>query len=790
MRVSLNWLKDYLDLDDISLDDLAKDISLHISEIAAVTKLSTATNLVVGEVLTCEKHENSDHLHVCKVNVGSEVLDIVCGAPNVKAGLKVIVALPGAKLPGGTIKVSKVRGVTSNGMLCSLQELGIEDRLVDEVYKNGIYLLPSDAVVGSDALKYLGLDDTVIDLELTSNRSDLLSIEGVVYDLAAVLNKDLTIPLFEVKETKMTNPLKVKIESDLCYEYQTRLIEGITIKESPIWLKERLIASGIRPINNVVDITNYVMMALGEPMHAYDHDFVGNNIVIKEAGDLKEFTTLDGIKRELEPTDLLITNGTKALGLAGIMGGLNSEVLPTTKSIVLEAAMFNPMAIRKTSSRLNLKSEASMRFERLACQTRITRALDMASDLVCQLAGGVVVGGIVKAVKKAYTPKFVDITLKRVNSFLGTSLTKVELEDIFDRLRYDYTLTKDTYHIEIPSRRMDLENFFADICEDVARMIGYDKIPTTLQTINAAGHLTKKQEQIKNIREVLANLGLNEVITYSLVSEEELNLYNLNEVKDPIKVLMPLTSDRSYMRLSVLNGIISTIKYNEARQLSDIAIFEIGKRYSLSKEETMLAGGLTGSFSESLWQGQSLKVDFFLVKGILDYLASKLNVTFKYEAYKDIKETYHPGLAAKISIDDELVGFIAGLHPKFRKEHDLKETYVFELNLDKVLVKTKEIDYKPISKYPSIERDLALVIDKNVTASEVLDVIKMVAKKYLVSINIFDLYEDSSLGENKKSLAIKMVFNDSNKTLEANDINKVTNSILNRLDYYFKATLR
>lgn len=790
MRVSLNWLKDYLDLDDLTNEELYEKISLHISEIETMKKLSEATNLVVGEVLTCQMHPDSDHLHVCEVNLGKETQVIVCGAPNVAAGEKVIVALPGASLPGGIkIKVSKVRGVESNGMICSLSELGIEDRLVDEKYKNGIYLLPNDAPVGEDAVKYLGLDDQIIDLELTSNRSDLLSMEGVAYDLAATLERDLTLPLFQVKETKMVNPVKVKIETDLCYEYQTRLIEGITIKESPIWLKMRLIAAGIRPINNVVDVTNYVMVALGQPMHAYDHNFVGNNIVIREAGNDKEFITLDNVKRELEPTDILITDGKKPIGLAGIMGGLNSEVEDTTTSVVLEVAMFDPMAIRKTSSRLGLKSEASTRFERLACQTRITRAIDMASALICDLAGGVVVGGIVKEVRKPYEPKYVDVTLERINSFLGTSLTSIDLERIFEDLRYEYTKNAGTYHIEIPSRRMDLENFFADICEDVARMIGYDQIPTTISAVDALGHLTKAQTVVRQIREVLANMGLNETMSYSLVSEEELNLYNLEE-KEPIKVLMPLTSDRAYMRESLLNGIMSSISYNLARQMNDVAIFEIGKRYSMSDEELMLAGGFVGTFSANPWQGLNHKVDFYLVKGILDTLANKLNLTFAYEPYENIKNTYHPGRAAKILVGDVEVGFIAGLHPEFRLKHDLKDCYVFEINLEKLIPLTTEINYEPISKYPSIERDLAIIVDENVTAKQVLDVVKMVAKKYLVSVNVFDLYKDNSLGENKKSLAFKMIFNDKEKTLDSKDVDKVINSILNRLDYYFKAQLR
>lgn len=789
MKVSLNWLKDYLNLDNISKEELYNAISLHVCEIETMKPLCEVNNLVVGEVLTCVDHPDSDHLHVCEVNLGDKVSTIVCGAPNVAAKQKVIVALPGAKLPGGTIKSSKVRGVLSDGMICSLSELGIEDRLVDEKYKNGIYVLPEDTEVGIDAVKYLGLDDEVIDLELTSNRSDLLSVEGIAYDLAATLGIDINIPKYLVKETRMLNPLKVEIESDLCYEYGARLIKGITIKESPMWLKMRLIAAGVRPINNVVDITNYVMLALGEPMHAYDHNFVGDHIVVKEAKDVKEFITLDNINRKLESNDLLITDGKKPIGLAGIMGGLNSEVLPTTTEIVLEAAMFDPMAIRKTSSRLGLKSEASTRFERIACQERIKQALDMASHLICQLAGGIVVANMVDIVRIPYEKKYVDVTLNKVNNLLGTALTAKELETIFNNLRYNYEINDNIYHIEIPSRRMDLENFYADICEDVARMIGYDKIPTTTSLINSLGHLTKEQQITRNIREVLALSGLNEVVTYSLVSEDNLNLYNLKE-EDPIKLLMPLTSDRAYMRLSLLNGIMEVINYNLARQMTDISIFEIGKRYNIHNEELMLAGGLTGNFSNNLWQGQNIKVDFYLVKGILDNLANKLNVKFDYVPYEKIKETYHPGRQAKILVENEEVGFIASIHPEFRLKHDLKDTYVFEISLDKLFKYVNNIKYETISKYPSIERDLAIVIDDKVSADEVLKVVKMVAKKYLVSINIFDLYKDKSLGENKKSLAFKMVFVDKEKTLDSKDVDKVINSILNRLDYYFKAELR
>lgn len=790
MRVSLNWLKTYLDLKNLSNDDLYQAIGLHISEIETMNKVSTATNLMIGYVKEKTPHPDSDHLNICQVELKDGISQIVCGAPNVEVGQKVIVALPGAILPGDfKIKPAKVRGVESNGMICSLQELGFAESLVEEKYRHGIYVLPKDAPVGEDAVKYLELDDTIIDLELTSNRSDLLSMEGVSYDLGAYLGQKPKIITPIVKEVRMVNPLKVRIDTPDCYEFQARYIKGITIAESPLWLKLRLMASGIRPINNVVDITNYVLIALGQPLHAYDHKFMGDNIIIRNALEGEKFTTLDGIERNLQVTDIVVANDTKAMCLGGVMGGLESEVTPSTKDIVLEAAMFSPLAIRKTSGRLGLKSESSIRFERKIDQLRISRALDYAAMLISELAGGVVVGSSVKAVSKPYESKFVDISTDKINGVLGTSLSEEEVTNIFNNLAYSFEFSNQIYHIEIPSRRMDLEASTQDIIEDVARMIGYDKIPTTVANVSSAGGLTLKQKKIRRIRQVLSSLGLNETVTYSLVSEADLNLYNIEELK-AVKVLMPLTSDRAVMRQSVLNGIVEAISYNKARQMYNASFFEIGKRYGLENEDLMLAGGFTGTFISNLWQGINQKVDFFLVKGIIEELARRLDLEFDFIPFEDIKDTYHPGRAAKILIGDKTVGFLAELHPEFAKKHDLNETYVFELNLDVILDENNSFKYESIAKFPSIERDLAVVVKDNISAKEVIDVVKMTAKKLLTDIKVFDLYKGEGIGQDEKSIAFKMTFVDKNKTLDSSDVDKVIHSILNRLDYYFKARLR
>lgn len=789
MKVSLNWLNDYLDLKDISKEELFNTFSFHISELEAAYELTSNTNLTIGYVKECVNHPDSDHLHVCQIEIKPrEVSQIVCGAPNMSQGKKVIVALPGAVLPGDfKIKPSKIRGVESNGMCCSLQELGIKEMFVEEAYKDGIYLLDDNAPVGENPLHYLGLDDYVFDLDLTSNRSDLLSVEGIAYDLGAALNKKVKQQKFNLEESTKVNDIKVSIDTPLCKKYLTRKIENVEIKSSPEFIKSRLIACGIRPINNVVDITNYVLLELGQPLHSFDGDKLGNNILVRESLENEEITTLDNEQRKLPQGSIVITNGSEALCVAGVMGGLSTEITSKTKNVVLEAAYFDPMSIRKTSQTLGLRSESSTRFERTIDYNRVNRALDYAAYLLSKYANGTVLKGV-NGIEEKYQEKHTTVTLEKINKVLGTNLTNDEVKDIFNRLEYTYEGDNE-YNITIPSRRMDLLESYQDIIEDVARMYGYDNIPTVLPKTNDSGSLTEYQKLVRNCRIILSNMTINEAVTYSLTNEEE--LYSFVKTKEePIKLLMPMTEDRAYMRQSLIPSLVNTIVYNKARKINDLSFFEIGKVYNANEEVMHLAGAFNGLFTSSKWQGKKAVVDFYLVKGILEILFEKLNLNAEFVSYKEL-ENMHPGRTAKIIIDDKEVGFVGEIHPRYAHTHSCENTYVFELNLDLIYqCSKKSFKYESICKFPSVTRDLAIVVNKDVTCKEVIDVIKMTSKKYLTNYEVFDLYQGENVGENEKSLAISLTFEDKEKTLETADVDKIINSILNRLDAILHAHLR
>lgn len=791
MKVSYNWLKDYLDLSKVSHEELENLIYFHINEIESYKKMVEATNLMIGYVEECEKHPDSDHLSVCQVQLKDGISQIVCGAPNVAKGEYIICALPGAVLPGDfKIKPSKIRGVESNGMLCSLQELGFEEKYVPEEYKNGIYLLDKDAPVGESPLEYLHLDDYILDLELTSNRSDLLSIEGVAYDLGAVLHQKITPVMPIVKESQNKNPLSVEIKTEKCAKYLTRYVANVKIAESPWWLKSRLIASGIRPINNVVDVTNYVLMELGQPLHSFDADKLGNKIVVRNALADEKLMTLDNIERSLTPDDIVITNGEEVLCLGGVMGGLSTEVTKETKNIVLEAAYFDPLSIRKTSSRLQLKSESSTRFERKVDINRVNVALDRAAQLLAGLADGEVYSGVVGIDNYQDTEHNVEINLEKINSVLGVELTKDVVVGIFDDLQFEYSQNGNSFTVTIPSRRMDLEDSYQDIIEDIARIYGYDKIPAALASTNDKGTLTPNQKIIRNIRSSLAAMGLNEVVTYSLMNKE--NIYDLTlQQEESVDLLMPMSEDRAVMRLSLLNALCKVVAYNKARKMDNLAIYEIGNKYPKSGESLLLSGALCGTFTKNLWQGFNQKVDFFLVKGILQGLFTKLGISVTYSQYDNKNPNFHPGRTAIIKHNDNTIGIIGELHPKYSKENNLGELYVFELDLDYILkIKKDKFVYTPICKYPSVTRDLAIVVNKSISASEVIEVINKYAKKYLINTEVFDVYEGDNVSSDEKSFAIKLTLQDSSKTLETSDVDKVIASVVNRLDYHLKARLR
>ena len=791
MIVSLNWVKDYLDIEKYSIEEIDKMISFHIIEIESLTKMVNATNLTIGHVLTCVEHPDSDHLHVCQVDLGDGVIEqIVCGAPNVAAGQKVIVAKVGAVLPGDfKIKKGKIRGVESNGMICSLQELGFEEKYVPEEFKNGIYVFNEDAPVGSDPLKYLGLDDYLIELGLTPNRGDLMSVLGFVYDLAAVLGQKVNYKTPVVNEINEKNKVNVSVLTDGCKEYNARYIKNVKIKESPWWLKQRLIASGIRPINNVVDITNYVLMELGQPLHSFDADKLGNNIVVRNAYEGEKTITLDEQERTLSSEDVVITDGNNIVCIGGVMGGLNTCIDDNTKNIVLEAAYFDSKAIRKTSSKLGLKSDSSMRFERKVDPARVKLALDRACELLVLLADGEVLEGVASYDNLEKSDKHIVSYVSKVNNYLGTKLTQVEIKDILTRLGFTVVAKDDQLDIYVPSRRVDVDNQ-QDIMEEIARIYGYNNIPSTIPQTDTVGSLSLKQQYIRGAKKILEGLGLKECVTYTLINDNNKDLFT-NGYGEYIKLAMPMSEEREYVRQSVLNGLVEVANYNSSRKLTNLSIYELSKVYSSSKEVTVIGGLLTGYHSSSLWQGKKDKVDFYLVKGILECFQAKMDINLDFLPSTSQPAGFHPKKTADIIYNGVKIGHIGAVHPKVMQKYDLADTYIFEFELDSIISRDAYVNrFVSIPKFPTVTRDIALLCKKEVTSKEITDLIKQTGKKMLTDVTVFDVYEGANIGENMKSIAISLTFQDPEKTLETQDVDKKVNSILGRLERELNCVLR
>lgn len=794
MIVSYNWLKELVKL-NVPAEKLAEEMSLYSIEVESFKKLVEATNLVVGHVIEKKPHENSDHLNVCQVNFGDYNLQIVCGAPNVAEGQKVIVALPGAVLPGGTIKKSAIRGVESNGMICSLQELGLDAKYVPQEYQHGIYVLGNDAVPGTNALEYLCLDDYVIELGLTPNRMDLLSMNGVANDVVAMYNSErlpLEYELHEVeKETK--DEVSVSLETRNCYSYYARVIEDVEIKESPNFIKARLIASGIRPINNVVDITNYILMLFGQPLHSFDKDLLGNKIVVRRANEGEKTITLDEVERTLNHSDIVITDGEKTVCIAGVMGSSNTEVTNNTKNIVLEAAVFRPLSVRKTSSRLGLRSEASVRYERGVDLNQTLDALNYACYLLEKYAGGKVLKGYVHEGTKYVDEKEIVLSTKYVNEYLGIEIQEEKIISILESLGFKVEKENDNLNVFVPNRRLDI-TIKQDLVEEIARINGYDKLNESLPIMEVSGELTPSQKARRTIRHTLSSIGFNEAVTYSLISPARQEEFLIDEIEtENIRLSYPMSEEHSVLRKSLLPSLVDVASYHNARKLNDAALFEIGKKYyrleDATYEENLFSGIITGKIASTLWQEPNKKVDFYYVKGVLDLLFNKLRLDVKYLPLENAPKELHPKRVAKIIVENRLVGLVGALHPKYAKDNNLEDTYVFEINLDKVLENTKPvISFKHISKVPSVDRDLALVMNMNMNIGEVLDAIKK-SDKMISNIKVFDLYIGEKIDASKKSVAIRITL-ESDETLTEDVISSKINRILKSLEYRFKITLR
>ena len=780
MKLSRKFLEEYVDIDpSLTITDIANDMTNVGNEYDSAMPLINATKLVIGEVISCQNHPDSDHLHLCKVNIGSEILDIICGAPNVREGLKVITALDGATLPGGTIKKSTIRGYTSNGMLCSLSELGLDHKFLKEEDIEGICELDNNAPIGEDPIKYLGLDDEVIDFELTSNRGDLLSVLGMAYEVGAIYNKKVKEVDLSYNKIDKQLDFNLEIKTENCPLFLVKKVENVVIEESPSFIKNRLIASGIRPINNVVDISNYVMLELGQPLHFYDADKLGNKITVRMATEGEHLTTLDGQDRILSNSDIVITDGTKPVGLAGVMGGFDTEVTKDTKNIIIESALFNSTSIRKTANKV-LRSEASNRFEKGIDPNRTYMAMDRACHLLEKYAKGNILSEIVSYKNIDVYDKEIEISLEKINKILGINISLEEVKDIFTRL--GFTINKDKIlKVIVPSRRTDI-NISVDLIEEVGRIYGMDKIESIPLTMPLKEAHYDKTERI--IRDKMISLGLNETLSYALIREDAVTKYTNGDFQH-INVDMPMSEDRKTLRYTLLYSLEQIYRYNKARNNKDISIFEIGKCFYKEnneyKEDKKLACLMTGKYYLGL---NNKEIDFYTIKGILFTLLDYLGYQGRYSIVKDnLPKEFHPGQSAKIILQGECIGYIGKIHPNIIKD----DIYVFEINLTKLSkYKVSRLTYKEYSKYPSIKKDIAFIVDKNITNESIIKVIKNKGGKLLTNITLFDVYDMSD----KKSLAYTLTFSSSERTLTVEEVMELFEKIMNEVKEKCKAIVR
>ncbi|MDR6554579.1 phenylalanine--tRNA ligase subunit beta [Paenibacillus qinlingensis] len=829
MKVSYQWLSEYVDVTGFTAEELAEKLTRSGIEVDIVEDRNKGvSNVVVGFVKSREKHPDADKLSVCVIDAGQgEDLQIVCGAKNIDAGQKVPVAMIGAVLPGGLeIKRAKLRGVESQGMICSAKELGLNDKLLPKEIQEGILVLPEDTEIGQSILDVLAISDKVMDLDLTPNRSDCLSMLGAAYEIAAILGHEVKLPDAEAAlqaagtaGVKAADRISVKITAtEQCTHYAARLIEGVRVGTSPLWIQNRLMAAGIRPINNIVDITNFVMLEYGQPLHAFDAEKLNNgHIDVRLADAGEKLITLDDVERTLEPHMLLVTDGTKPVAIAGVMGGANSEVTDGTSRILLESAKFAGSSVRRTSRQLGLRSEASLRFEKEVNPESVIPALNRAAALIAQYAGGKVADGIVEAASGTHKSVSIELGADRVNNYLGTELSLTEMGQILSRLHFTFEQAGEgKLLVHVPSRRGDITRD-VDLIEEVARLFGYDNIPTTLMTgVTTPGSLSKEQSIRRITRNILTQSGLNEVITYSFTnprsqggSSAEVNpqaqvdaIPGLYPTAKPISLAMPMSEDRSQLRTSLVPHLLDVVSYNRNRTMDDVAIFEIGKAFiteeaaltALPQEKLLLSIVLTGKRRQAHWAQKSEAVDFYDIKGIFDRLVEYLGI--KGLTYTSAApEGFHPGRTAEILLASaegpKVIGRVGQLHPTAQQQRDLDDTYVLEVELAPILEAAgEEIVYKLLPRYPSIGRDIAVVVNTSVPVGLMERAISEVAGELLESIQVFDIYTGERLGANRKSVAIALVYRHADRTLLDEEVTELHAKVVSTLEQQFEAELR
>lgn len=792
MKFSEKWLREWVN-PEISSEQLVAQITMAGLEVDSVTPAAGEfSGVVVGEVVECGQHPDADKLRVTKINVGTdELLDIVCGAPNCRQGLKVAVATVGAVLPGNfKIKKAKLRGQPSFGMLCSNSELGISDD------HDGIIELPIDAPIGQDIREYLSLDDVTIEVDLTPNRADCLGLKGLAREVGVLTSTDVNY--LDISETTATidDSLDIVLDApEACPRYLGRVIKNVDVSaQSPLWLTEKLRRSGIRSIDPVVDVTNYVLLELGHPMHAFDLDVLEGNIHVRMAEENEKITLLDGNEATLKSNTLVIADEQKAVAMAGIFGGLKSGVTESSKNIFLESAFFAPLAIAGKARQYGLHTDASHRYERGVDPLLQREAMERATALLLDIVGGQA-GPITEAVASEHVPtaKTVQLRASRLSRVLGMQIPTEQVTEILTRLGFDVTLEGETWTATVPPYRFDVA-IEEDLIEEVARIFGYNNIENVAPIASLSmPQRTESKKQLNTLKDILVNRDYQEAITYSFVDPK-----TQSELFPELQGLVlphPISTDMSVMRVSLLPGLLKSVAYNQNRQQSRIRLFETGLRFVPDsdsavqvKQEPMLAGVITGERLEAGWSNDGRKVDFFDAKGDVEALLGALKREIRFEA--DSHPALHPGQCAAIYVDDKLVGHVGAVHPKLEKSLGLNgKTLAFELMLDEIQ-NGKIPKAEDLSKFPANKRDIAIIVDEQVSAGKVLQVIEKFGTNQMVGLNLFDVYRGESIGEGKKSLAISLTLQDKQRTLEEAEIQSLVSGVVDKLVEEFDASLR
>ena len=799
MKASLEWLKEYsdIDVDAVKLGDILTLTGTKLETIEQ--KGNDIKNVVVGKILEIEKHPDADHLVVTKVDVGDEILQIVTGANNIKVGDIVPIAKDGSELPGGVkIKKGTLRGIDSCGMMCSVGELDLDIADYPGQIEHGIMILDKELEkdLGKDIVEVLQLKEDIFDFEITPNRPDCLSIEGIGRETAISLNKEFKNPRKNIDELKIEDKkeiegLKVDIEApDLCYRYIARIVKNVKIGPSPEWMKRRLKACGVRSINNIVDITNYVMLEMGQPMHAFDINSIeGKHIIVRRAKNGEKITTLDEQERELDENNLVIADEKKAVAIAGVMGGLNSEIENDTETVVFESAVFYGGSVRKTAKKVGLRTEASSRFEKGLSAENALRAVNRAVELVELLGVGEVIDGKIDVYPTKQKINKIKLDADKINQLLGTNISKQEMINILEKLE----IKVENDIATVPYFRMDLEQL-ADLAEEIVRFYGYDKLETTLIKADTTLGIRNKEQKIEDkIKDILVNNGLSEIYTYGFVSEKDLEQSNISDElkKYAITIQNPLSEEYKLMRPSTIPSMMQILALNANKKNQNVRLFDISRNYrninneveqgEVPIQENILTIGMCGE-----------NIDFYTLKGLIENVLELSGVN-RYEIEKETANaSYHPGRCANIKVGIDTVATIGEVHPEVLGNYKIeKRAYLAEVNITKLVKYSKSNKkYQEVPKFPAVERDIAIIVDESVEVGQIEKIITKKAKKLLESIKLFDIYRSEKLGENKKSVAYSLIFRDKKKTLSDEEINSVMESIISELESTLGAELR